>query len=117
MGDYKYIHTKHIDAIASGDTEFLIELVDIFLAQIPAFTANMKNSFENKDWKVLAREAHTAKSSVLTFGMEKTGTLLKDIQVKVEANELQTVSEMIDQAINEMEAAVPELLELKDSLI
>ena len=117
MRSYNYIHTKHIEDIANGDNEFLMELVDIFLAQIPDFISKMKSSLEMNDWPVLAREAHTAKSSVLTFGMEETGILLKSIQLKVDAKELKEVPDMVSQAFQQMEAAIPELLELKKTLV
>lgn len=116
MTAYKYIHTKHIESIASGDNEFMKELVDIFLAQIPEFISKMQSSLDAQDWQILAREAHTAKSSVLTFGMDDTGSLLKKIQLKAQADELVEIPDMVKQAIEQLEAAVPELLELKKSL-
>lgn len=116
MGQYKHIHTKHIDAIAGGDNLFLIELIDIFLSQIPGFVSTMQSSLAEKKLTVLAREAHTAKSSVLTFGMEATGNLLKMIQIKAEANELEDVPALVNEAITQMEEAIPDLLELKASI-
>jgi hypothetical protein len=50
------------------------------LKQIPEFINNMKKYLDDNNMEYLAREAHTAKSSVLIFGMENTGLLLKDIQ-------------------------------------
>jgi len=117
MGEYKFIHTKQIETLAGGDNEFLMELVDIFLEQIPEFVSNMRNSFDSQNWSILAREAHTAKSSVMTFGMDETGTLLKSIQVTIEANDLQKVPEMLHKAIQDMEAAIPELHDFKNTLV
>lgn len=116
MGQYKYIHTKHIDSIAAGDTEFMTELIDIFLGQIPEFISTMKNALKEQDYTLLAREAHTAKSSVLTFGMEETGILLKNIQLKAEASELEELPFMVNDAALQLEAAVFELIELKSAL-
>ena len=116
MTVYKYIHTRHIEDVAAGDNEFMIELIDIFLSQIPEFVSKMKSSLGEQNWMQLAREAHTAKSSALTFGMEETGKLLKNIQLKAEDNDLEEVSQMTKDAIQQMEAAVSELLDLKSSL-
>ena len=115
MKQYKYIQTKHIDSIAAGDTEFMTELIDIFLEQIPEFISTMKNALNEQNYVLLAHEAHTAKSSVLTFGMEETGVLLKNIQLKAEANELEKIPFMVNEAILQLEAALPELRELKSS--
>jgi len=116
MGRYKYIHTKHIEVIAAGENEFIFELIDIFLSQIPDFISKMKSSLEAQEWVVLAKEAHTAKSSVLTFGMEETGTILKNIQIKAENNVLEEIPALVNDAIKQMEASIAELLDFKSSL-
>ncbi len=113
---YHYINTKQVEEIAGGDTDFLKELVDIFLEQIPDFVQKIRVSFETENWPVLAREAHTAKSSAMTFGMEDTGVLLKKIQLDCEQNQLENIPEMVNQVTEQLEAAVPELQSLKNSL-
>ena len=113
---FQYIHTKQVEEISAGDGEFLVELIDIFLAQIPDFVAKMKAELEAKNWLKLAREAHTAKSSAMTFGMDETGVLLKNIQLNCEANDLELVPKMTKQAIEQLEAAIPELKKFKESI-
>mgnify|MGYP001820531419 CR=1 FL=1 len=110
------IHTKQIDAISAGDNAFKIELIDIFLEQIPEFISVMNSSYKNGDWERLAREAHTAKSSALTFGMDETGTLLKQIQANTENNDLDSLPDLLKKAIKHLDAAQAELEELKQSL-
>lgn len=114
--NFQYIHTEQIDAIAGGDIEFKKELIDIFLEQIQEFVSNISTFYENKDWENLAREAHTAKSSALTFGMEKAGTMLKDIQIHAEKNELEFLPDLVTQVLSQLEAAIPELNELKQAI-
>uniref|UniRef100_UPI0032163805 Hpt domain-containing protein n=1 Tax=uncultured Draconibacterium sp. TaxID=1573823 RepID=UPI0032163805 len=113
---FQLIHTHQIDAISGGDTAFQIELIEIFLEQIPEFVSNMNSSYINKDWELLAREAHTAKSSALTFGMEETGMLLKNIQLHAEKEEVDSLPQFLPKAISQLEMAVAELEELKKSL-
>jgi HPt (histidine-containing phosphotransfer) domain-containing protein len=76
----KTIDLNHLNSITSGDESFKKELIAIFLNQIPVFIHNMKDYLDNNKMEKLAREAHTAKSSALIFGMENTGKLLKEIQ-------------------------------------
>jgi HPt (histidine-containing phosphotransfer) domain-containing protein len=76
----KSINLDHLNSIAGGDESFARELIGIFLTQIPVFINNMKTYFSQNKFENLAREAHTAKSSALIFGMENTGRLLKEIQ-------------------------------------
>lgn len=112
----EYINIQQIDEISDGDLEFKKELIDIFLEQIPEFISNMNTFFDEKNWDMLAREAHTAKSSALTFGMDKAGELLKDIQIHAEANEIELIPELLSKVLSLLGAAIPELEELKQSI-
>lgn len=114
--NFQHINTTRIEELAAGDIEFYTEIIDIFLNQIPDFIHKMTSALEEKNWLVLAREAHTAKSSVLTFGMERTGANLKKIQLLAEGNETDAIPALVKNAINDMEAAIPELHELKNLL-
>ncbi len=113
--DKKLIDTKQIDAISGSDNAFKIELINIFLGQIPEFTSKMNTYLTEKKWELLAREAHTAKSSVLTFGMETTGALLKTIQLNIQSNQFESIEELVGNAIKDLNDAISELEELKQS--
>jgi HPt (histidine-containing phosphotransfer) domain-containing protein len=82
----KPVDFNHLDGIASGDESFKKELIGIFLEQIPVFIHNMKKYLENNKLEKLAREAHTAKSSALIFGMTNSGRLLKEIELLAESH-------------------------------
>ncbi len=86
-----------IDEIAGGDATFKKELIELFMKQIPNFIANMNHFQQNKDMNKLAREAHTAKSSALIFGMKDTGELLKQIQALSENKETLPIDSLIKQ--------------------
>ena len=112
---FKYISTTQIDALAGGDTDFKKDLSTIFLEQIEEFVAKMSQFLKDQEWKKLAREAHTAKSSAMTFGMEDTGNLLKNIQLDCESGEREKVPQMVEDAISQLQGAVPELKQILDS--
>jgi hypothetical protein len=44
--------------------------------------------------------------------MDDTGTLLKNIQLECEAGNLEDVPKMVEDAINQLQAATPEVEEL-----
>ena len=113
---FQYINTEQIDAISAGDNDFKKELIDIFLEQIPEFIEKITTFHEAKNWEMLAREAHTAKSSAMTFGMDTAGQLLKDIQLQAENEELENIPELVTKVLSHLGAAVPELNELKASM-
>lgn len=106
------IDSKHLDNIANGDENFKKELIEIFMNQIPVFIDNMNDFFATNNMEKLAREAHTAKSSVLIFGMESTGKLLKDIQLFAENNQVPDIKPALKQVVSEMSQAKDELVKL-----
>ncbi|AHW60115.1 HPt (histidine-containing phosphotransfer) domain-containing protein [Draconibacterium orientale] len=109
---FQHINPSQLETLAGGDKEFIKEMAEIFLEQINEFVTNMSSFLQEKNWERLAREAHTAKSSAMTFGMDDTGTLLKNIQLECEAGNLNDVPKMVEDAINQLQAATPEVEEL-----
>lgn len=98
--DTKPLNLDYLHDISSGDMQFVKDLIQIFLKQIPEIIQKLRTMYHNNEFEALAKEAHTAKSSVLIFGMEKTGILLKQLQLMAEAREtalipstIQTVEE------------------------
>lgn len=107
----QFIDFKHLDSIANGDQNFKKELIGIFLAQIPDFVNNMNEFFNKKNFEKLAREAHTAKSSVLIFGMTNSGLLLKNIQLFAENKNIMEIEPALKQVELELNQAKIELLD------
>lgn len=104
---------SQVDQITAGDSTFKKELIIIFLEQIPDFISNMNEFLEKANLERLAREAHTAKSSVMIFGMQETGVLLKDIELLAEEKEAAGIPKLLKQVeINLNEA----LIQLNDLL-
>ena len=103
------INIKSLDSLSSGDIEFKKELIEIFLEQIPVFISNMKRFYDEGDLTNLAKEAHTAKSSVLIFEMTNTGKSLKEIQSLSEENKVKTLLSLIESVKNELNDAASQL--------
>lgn len=94
---------EYLDEISAGDIGFKKDLIKIFLSQIPEFLSNMKKFHSLNDLKNLAKEAHTAKSSVLIFGMEETGANLKRIQILAEENNVQQIPDLMNTVTEELQ--------------
>lgn len=107
----KPIDFSHLDGIVNGDESFKKELIRIFLEQIPEFINNMNTFLKNDKPENLAREAHTAKSSVLIFGMTNAGQLLKEIQLLAENKNTKEIQPALKLVELEFEAAKEQLLE------
>ena len=106
----------YVEEISGGDNDFKKELIEIFINQVPDFIANMNKYLAENNLPDLAKEAHTAKSSVLIFKMEETGKTLKKIQLNAESNNLDSVPDMIEVVKDEMENASADLSSLLKNL-
>ena len=107
--NFQQINIKLLDSITSGDNEFKKELIEIFLEQIPEFISNMKKYYDEGDLTNLAKEAHTAKSSVLIFDMINVGKSLKEIQLLSEKNKVEPLLSLINGVKNELNDAASQL--------
>ncbi len=107
---------EQIDEITAGDDEFKKDLIEIFIAQIPEFLKNMNDSLESDNFELLARESHSAKSSVLIFGMENTGTLLKQIELKSKIQSLNGLSALVKEAERDLLSVMSQLKVIAESL-
>ncbi len=107
--NFQQIKTEQLDSISSGDKAFEKELIEIFLEQIPSFILNIKSFFNKNDLVNLAKEAHTAKSSALIFGLTNTGELLKEIQLQAEEKKTENLSELVGRVVLELSDAEKQL--------
>lgn len=105
----QHINIEQLESVSFGDDEFKKELIEIFLEQIPEFISNMKRFYEAEDYADLAKEAHTAKSSALIFGMTETGHSLKEIQLHAEEKNTKPLLSLIEKIEQEMNDAASQL--------
>lgn len=110
-GHFDQVNLNYLDDISGGDTLFKKELIGIFLNQIPEFIRNLHKFLIEKQIEELAKEAHTAKSSVLIFMMEDTGKKLKQIQLLAENNQTDEITVLLSEVKNALNKAAKELNE------
>ena len=96
-------------SVANNDEEFIKELILIFLDQIPDFIKNMNHLFKENNLEKLGREAHTAKSSVMVFGMTNTGKLLNQIELWAENKNIDEIETALKIVEKDLELAKNEL--------
>lgn len=114
--NFQQISLEQLETVSFGDKDFKKELIEIFLEQIPGFISNMNLFYSQGKIDELAKEAHTAKSSVLIFGMEKTGKSLKEIQLQGEENITKNLAALIRSVENELTIAKQELEQILSEL-
>ena len=83
----KIINLTYIEEVAAGDREFIKEMIETFMRQVPEFITHMQEFYIERDYQNLAKEAHTAKSSVMLFGLDELARRLKAFQLLAEKGE------------------------------
>jgi HPt (histidine-containing phosphotransfer) domain-containing protein len=106
---FETVNLGYLEEISGGDSCFQKELIGIFLNQIPEFITNMNEFLLKNEINDLAKEAHTAKSSVLIFMMDETGKFLKQIQLLAENNQTEQIPLLLKNVEKALERASFEL--------
>lgn len=108
----KYTDLSYINDITMGDNSMLEELIMLFIDQVDEFEKNFNQLLEEKDWDKLGKEAHKAKSSVATFGMNELADEMKELQLLTQKEEkIEEYSNFIAKFEKQCDAAVIELKE------
>lgn len=90
---YKHIDLAYLESITDGSKEIIQELITIFIEQVPEFTSDFEDGFNDKDWKKIAAAAHKAKSSVLSMGINDLGNNdLKNLELITKQMRLDHIS-------------------------
>lgn len=116
MNKDKLIDLTYLDEISNGNKDFVYELIDMFLEQMPEYQEIMNELYSKKDWYNLGRAAHKAKSAVLMVGMNDLAAELKKLEeyAKVEKN-IDGYKEIIAKFVRISNNAIVELKELKEN--
>jgi len=92
----------------STGEDFIIELVNTFLEDMPEQVAQLKIAHAAQDAEVFRRAAHTIKSNAATFGANQLAALARELEMmgrenNLEAgNQLQALEEAAEQVMNEL---------------
>jgi signal transduction histidine kinase/DNA-binding response OmpR family regulator len=74
------IDFNNLRALSGTDTTFYVDMLNTFVTTTTASMENMNVAFSNKDWELIANEAHKIASPCRHLGAIKMHTLLKDIE-------------------------------------
>jgi PAS domain S-box-containing protein len=79
-----------------GGMDFVIEVVDLFLADAPALITSLRSSLERQDTEELRRAAHTLKSNGSTLGATTFATLCRTAEQRAKDGRLDGLSQLVD---------------------
>ena len=70
---------QHLHKVMNGNKQGMVEMLDIFLEQLPTSIQKMESAVERRNWKAIHFEAHKVKSTIGIVGLEKLHHLILEI--------------------------------------
>jgi HPt (histidine-containing phosphotransfer) domain-containing protein len=114
VDDQKIINEQKInflkDIQSPEDAAFLIELIDIYIKELPKTINNIQNAVKLKNDKELLFNAHKLKGSSLTLGMDSISEISVKLENAVKLGSLgDDVKNLVDELPNKFEIVEKEL--------
>jgi HPt (histidine-containing phosphotransfer) domain-containing protein len=101
---------SYLREMSGGNKELVLEMISIFKSQVIEFAQEMDKLLENKEFELLGKLAHKAKSSVSIMGLNDLAIQLKNLENMTKEN--QNIAEypgIIAYFKNETKEAITEL--------
>lgn len=103
------------DINTAEDVAFLVELLDIYISDLPKFTRNVQMAAHSKDVLQLQFHAHKLKGSSMTLGIEDIAKISIDIELKAKQGVInEEVEKMSAELVNKGDQIVNELKLIKE---
>jgi two-component system, sensor histidine kinase and response regulator len=100
------INRARLLAVVGGDRQLLVELIDLFLEQIPTLLHQIDDAIAGGDDVGLRRSAHTLKGSLATFAADEAmdaAQALERIGASGELHEAEPVRAALARALTRVE--------------
>jgi HPt (histidine-containing phosphotransfer) domain-containing protein len=96
------------------DPEFLVELIDDFLADAPVQLESLRGGATAGDAVLARRAAHTLKGNSRTFGAGELASICQEAEAAAGADDLDAVLARVDEIDREWARVRAELVALRD---
>ncbi len=94
-----------------GDKDFLAELVEIFVNDVPEQLSKIKEDVDNRNGKGLEKSAHKLKGAIVNFEEKTAFETALQMELMGKKNKLDGVEEAYDTLVKEIEYLVDALKE------
>jgi PAS domain S-box-containing protein len=104
------INLNYLSELSAGNTNFELEMIQLFLKQIPEELQNIEQAIEFNDIQKLRDLCHKVKSSFDIFGLQKASDLLGQLSIDTTNGKDKTeLLKQVDNMRSMLEAFYPEL--------
>lgn len=113
----KHADLTYLRGIANGSNAFIIEMLDIFIVQMPQSLSRMETAMKNKDWQSLKSVAHKIKPSILFTGLNEIADDIPLLeQYAAEKSHLDAIPALVEKIKSVCAKAIVELKEEREKL-
>ena len=103
----------YLKEMSGGNKDLIREMITIFNAQVGEFSRDMDSHLEKKEYELLGKLAHKAKSSISIMGMNDLALELKTLEnLARDGKQIEKYEGIIDSFKNQTQLAVQELKEV-----
>ena len=81
------IDLSYLSDVANGSTEFIIDMIDIFIQQTPDYVQQLGEAIKEKNWKSVADLSHKIKPTLAFMGVIKARDDMEVIESNARAQE------------------------------
>ena len=74
------IDLSYLKDVASGSSEFMIEMIGLFLAQTPSYFEQLHQHIQDENWSGAADIAHKIKPTLAFMGVESARISMAEIE-------------------------------------
>jgi HPt (histidine-containing phosphotransfer) domain-containing protein len=71
---------SYLKEMSGGNTDLVLEMINIFREQVTEFSKEMDHHLVNREYELLGKLAHKAKSSVSIMGLQDLAKELKNLE-------------------------------------
>ena len=110
------INLDYLREMSMGDEDFVVEIIHMFIGQIPANLQKLLEFTHNQQWKELKELTHKMKSSMMLIGIKELEEIFVDLQLyAVNPGKTALIEPMVLRAKQICEIAIEDLkVELKE---
>lgn len=91
----------YLSELGMNDTTFVIEMIEIFLREIPIAIDNLKGAYAKENWSAVCDTAHRVKSNFMMMGMSEQQQAASSIETMIKKDEID--KEKIQTLISELD--------------
>ena len=104
-------YLKHLHKLMNGNKKGMVEMIDIFLKQLPDSTKKMEIAVAKRDWHRIHFEAHKVKSTIGIIGLTKLQkTILIINESTREGKNLEKIPQLFEEFKNQGEIEMKKLI-------